>query len=156
QVKCARGAVGQTDGESMMRRLREPKRLGLRLGRLGESAELGEALDQPGAIIDRWRCGDSEILRDPVGREYRQVVGGKLVRSFVLAPTVMRHLEIGRGEDAEPQVPERPGDLQPAVTGYKRLVQLAEHRVCARHERADTASPVIVVQPFSEGLGLAQ
>src|SRR5215467_4629187 len=68
----------------------------------------------------------------------------------------MRHLEIGRGEDAEPQVPERPGDLQRAVTGYKRLIQLAEHRVCARHERADTASPVIVVQPFSEGLGLAQ
>jgi hypothetical protein len=36
----------------MIRRLGKPDRLGFVLGRLGESAELGEAPDQPGAIPD--------------------------------------------------------------------------------------------------------
>ena len=59
-------------------------------------------------------------------------------------------------EDAESQVPEAPGDLQRAGAGHERLVQLAELRVGVRHERADPASPAVVVQPLGEGLGLAQ
>ena len=59
-------------------------------------------------------------------------------------------------EDAESQVPEAPGDLQRAGAGHERLVQLAEQRVDVRHERADPASPAVVVQPLGEGLGLAQ
>ena len=79
------------------------------------------------AIVDRWRCGSSEILVDPVGGQRREVVGGQLDHPLVLAPVVMRLLEIGRGEDAESQVPEAPGDLQRAGAGHERLVQLAEH-----------------------------
>ena len=94
-MERARGEVGQTDGERMMRRLGEPDRLGFVLGRLGESAELGEAHDQPGAIVDRWRCGVSEILVDPVGGQRREVVGGQLDHPLVLAPVVVRLLEIG-------------------------------------------------------------
>ena len=48
-----RGDVGQADRERMMRRLGEPDRLGLVLGGLAESAELGEAQCQPAAIVDR-------------------------------------------------------------------------------------------------------
>ena len=38
-----------------MRQLGEPDRLGFVPGGLGEPAELGEAQDQPVAIVDRWR-----------------------------------------------------------------------------------------------------
>ena len=68
----------------------------------------------------------------------------------------MRLLEINRGEDAESQVAEAPGDLQRTGAGHERLVQLAELRVDVRHERADTASPAVVVQALGESLGLAQ
>jgi hypothetical protein len=40
-MKRARGAVGHTDGERMMRRLSEPDCLGFVRSRLGEPAELG-------------------------------------------------------------------------------------------------------------------
>ena len=153
-VPAARWA--RADGVRMLRRLGEPDRLGFVLGRLGESAELGEAHDQPAAIVDRRRCGGSEILVDPVGGQRREVVGGQLDHPLVLAPVVMRLLEIARGEDAESQVPEAPGDLQRAGAGHERLVQLAEQRVDVRHESADPASPAVVVQPLGEGLGLAQ
>jgi hypothetical protein len=63
---------------------------------------------------------------------------------------------IGRGEDAESQVPEVPGNLQRAAAGPERLVRLAEQRVGERHERADTPAPAVVVQPLGEGLGLAE
>ena len=109
-----------------MRRLGEPERLGLVLGRLSKSAELGEAHDQPVAIVDRYRRGRSERLVDPVGGQRREVVGGQLDHPLVLAPVVVRLLEIGRGQDAESQVSEAPGDLQRAGAGHKRLVQLAE------------------------------
>ena len=67
--------VGRADGERMMCRLGEPDRLGFVLGRLGESAKFREAHDQPGAIVDRRRCGKPEILVDPVGGQRREIVG---------------------------------------------------------------------------------
>ena len=67
-----------------------------------KSAELGEAHDQPVAIVDRWRSGGSEILVDPIGGQRREVIGGKLDHPLVVAPVVVRLLEIGRGEDAKP------------------------------------------------------
>ena len=48
----------------MMRRLGESDRLGLVLGRLGESAKVGEARYQPGAIVDRSGHGHSERPRN--------------------------------------------------------------------------------------------
>ena len=75
-MKRARGTVGLTDGERMLRRLGEPDRLDFVLGRLDESTELREAHDQPVAIIDRSRRGGSEILVDPFGRQHGEVVGG--------------------------------------------------------------------------------
>ena len=68
----------------------------------------------------------------------------------------MRLLEIGRGGNAERHVPEALGDLQRASARHERLVELAEQRVDVRNERVDPAAPAIVVQPFGEGLGLAQ
>ena len=55
----------------------------------------GEAHDQPAAIVDRCRCGVPEILVDPVGGQRREVVGGQLDHPLVLAPVVVRLLEIG-------------------------------------------------------------
>jgi hypothetical protein len=74
EVERARGAVGQTDGVRMARRLGEPDRLGFVLGRLGESAELGKARDQEAAIVDRCWRDVSEILVNPVGGQRREVV----------------------------------------------------------------------------------
>jgi hypothetical protein len=103
--------VGKSDGVRMLRRFGEPDRLGFVRGRLGESAELGQAHDQPGAVVDRRRCGVSEIRVGPVGRQGREIVGGQLDHPLMLAAEVLRLLEIARGEDAESQVPEAPGDL---------------------------------------------
>src|SRR6516225_11119062 len=110
----------------MPRRCREPDRLGFGFGRFGESAKLGKARDEPGTIVDRWRGGQSEILEDPLGGQRGEVVGGKGNHALVLAPNVMRLLEIGRGWDAEPHVPKALGDLQRAGAGRKRLVELTE------------------------------
>ena len=71
----------------------------------------------------------SEGLVDPVGGQRREVIGGQLDRPLELAPEVVRLREIGRGQDAESQVPEAPGDLQRAGAGHECLVQLAEQRV---------------------------
>ena len=51
-MERARREVGVADSEGMLRRLGEPDRLGLVLGRLGESAELGETHDHIGASVD--------------------------------------------------------------------------------------------------------
>ena len=109
-----------------MRRLGEPDRLGLVLSRFGESAQLGEAHDQPGAIPDRWGCDESKILVDPGGGQRRQVVDSQLRHPLVFASEVMRLLEKRRGEDAESQISEAPGDLQRAGASHERLVQLAK------------------------------
>ena len=140
----------------MLRRLGEPDRLGGVLLGLGESAELGEAQDEPAAIVDRWRGGGAEILVDPLGGQDREIVGGQLDDPLVLAPKVVRLLEVRRPEDAESQVPEASGDVQRAVAAHERLVQLSEQRVEIRHRRADSPSLAIVVQPVGERLGLAQ
>ena len=96
EVERARGAVGQTDGERMLRRLGEPDRLGLVLGRLGELPSwarlmTSQARSRPMAVRR------PEILVDPVGGQRREVVGGQLDHPLVLAPVVMRLLEIARG-----------------------------------------------------------
>ena len=155
-MEQARGEVGQADGERMLGRFGEADRLGFVLGRLGESAELGEAHDQPGPIPDRWGYGKSESLVDPIGRQHGEVAGGQLNHPLILTPEVMRLHEIARGEDAKSQVPEAPGDLQRAGAGHERLVELTEQRVGDRHERIDPAAPAVVVQPLGKGLGLAQ
>ena len=133
-MERARGAVGESNGVRMMRRLDGPDRLGFVLGCLGESAEIGEAHDQPDAIVDGCWRGVSEILVDPIGGQRREVVGGQLNHPLVVAPPVMRLCEKARGENAESQVTEAPGDLQRAGAGRQRLVQLAEQRVDVRHD----------------------
>ena len=52
EVQRARGPVRQTDGVRMLGRLCEPDRLGFVLSRFAESAELGEAQDQPDASVN--------------------------------------------------------------------------------------------------------
>src|SRR5207302_188739 len=110
KAEYAGSMVGSTNGERMMRRLGEPDRLGLILGRLGESAELGEAHDQPEAVVDRGWSAASEVLVDSIGGQRREVFGGKLDHPFVLAPEVLHLLETSRGEDAKLQVPPVPCD----------------------------------------------
>ena len=51
--------------------------------------------------------------------------------------------------------PRRAANSRPGC-GRERLVQLAEHRVEAYQGGTDSASPMVVVQPLCEGLGLAQ
>ena len=122
--------MGRTNGERMLGRPGEPEQLGLIRGRLGESAELGETADHPEATVDRYRYGAvSERLVDPVGGQRREAIGGQLDRLLEIAPVEMRLREIGRGQDAEPQVPEAPGNLQCAGAGHQRLVRLAKQRV---------------------------
>src|SRR5436853_7023422 len=133
--------VGSTDRERMTGRLGEPDRLGLVLGRLGESAELGEAYDQPEAVVDRGWSAASKVLVGPIGGQGREVVGGKLDHPFVLAAKVLHLLEIRRGEDAKLQVPQLPCDRQRAGPRRARLVQLAQTRVDVRPERGSPAPP---------------
>src|SRR6266404_1725070 len=137
----------------MMRRLGNPKNLGLVRGRLCESADRGEAPDKPAAIPDRYPKG---IIVDPGGGQGREVIGGQLDYALVFAPVVVRMFETARGLDAESQVPETPGNLQRAGARHERLVQLAEQRVGACQDSADPPSPAVVVQPLGEALGLAQ
>src|SRR5215510_4799212 len=116
-VQHARGEVRPTDGEGVLGWFSEADRLRLVLCRLGKSAKLGEAHDQPGATENRCRHGHPEILVDPLGGQRRKVVGGKLDHAFVFAPIVVRLLEITRGEDAKPQVSKALGDIQGASAG---------------------------------------
>src|SRR5260370_29835677 len=110
----------------MLRRPGEPEQLGLVRGRLGESAEFGEAVDHPEATEDRYRYGAvSETLAGPVGGEHREAIGGQLDRPREVAPELMRLREIGPGQDAESQVPEARGNLQRAGACHQRLLQLS-------------------------------
>src|SRR5262245_31664069 len=92
-------------------RLGELERLGRIPGRLGESAELGEALKQPVPIKDRYRRHSSEELVLRVSRQCRQVVGGELDGPLIVAPKKMHLREKGRNQDAECQVPGPPGNV---------------------------------------------
>ena len=130
--------------------------LGSALGRLGKSAELGETRDQPAPIVDRCRRGKSEKLMDPVCGQLREIGGGQFDRPRVFGPLAMHLRKVGCGLDAQFQVPEARGEFQRPVAGRERLVQLAEHRVEVYQGGADPASPMVVVQPLREGLGLAQ
>jgi hypothetical protein len=89
------------------------------------------------------------------GNTARLSVASSTTRSYS-PPPVIRLREITRGEDAESQVPEAPGDLQRAGSRRKRLVEITEQRVGVRHDCADPASPALVVQSLGEGLRLAQ
>src|SRR5207253_10644098 len=110
----------ESDGVRMMHRLGKPDRLGFVLRRLGESAELSEALDQEATIVDRCRCGASEVLVEPVGGQRREVVGGQLDYPLVLATPIMRLPEVARGGDAESQVSAARRDPQRAGAGPER------------------------------------
>jgi hypothetical protein len=140
----------------MTGRLGDLDRLGFVRRGLGEPAELGEAHDQPAAVEDRYGLVGSKRLVDPVGGQRREVVGRQLDHPLVLAPVVLGHIEIARGEDAESQVPEALGDPQRARAGHERLIQLAEYGVGDGREGARPASPGVVVQPLGEVLGFAQ
>ena len=76
-----------------MRRLGESERLGLVPGRLGESAEPSQALNQPAAIVDRYREGGSEGLVDRVRGQRGEVIGGQFDHPLVVAPEEVRLLE---------------------------------------------------------------
>src|SRR4029078_9668815 len=84
------------------------------------------------------------------------MVGGQIHYPCMLAPEEMHLREKACGKDAEPQVPEAPGELQRASAGRKPVVQLANSAVHARHDGADPAAPAVVVHPLGEGLGFAQ
>src|SRR5262245_19278615 len=86
------------------RRCRKPDHLSFGLGRFGESAELGEAHEEPATVEDRWRGVEPEVLGDPLGRQRGEVVGGQRHNSLGLAPEMMRLLKIGRGGNAESRV----------------------------------------------------
>jgi hypothetical protein len=68
----------------------------------------------------------------------------------------MRLPELGCGRDADSQVPEALGDLQRAGARRNRLVRFPEQSLDVPDECVDLAAPAVVVQPFAEGLGLAQ
>src|SRR5262245_63688428 len=155
-MENARVAVGQAHGVRMLRRLSDADRLGGRDRGLGESPELREAQDEPATIVDRWRYGGTEILVDPLGGQGAQVARGQLDDPFVVAPEVVSLLEIRRGQNAESQIPEAPGDLQPAGAALDSMVQLPEQRTEVGRDGADLAPPTIIVQPVGQGLGLAQ
>ena len=136
--------------------LGQPEYFGLVRGGLGESAEFGEAPDEPVTIVDRCGLDVPEILADPVGGQCGKVVGRERENPLVLAPIVVRLLEKARGEDAELQVPRRPRDRQRPAAASERLVQLSALGMGVRHERVHTASPALVVQSRGQGLGLAE
>src|SRR5215216_1095562 len=74
----------------------------------------------------------------------------------MVAPERVRLLEVGRGQDLEPQVPEAPDDLQSASAECQRLFHLADRRMHAHLENACLASSVVVVQLLGEALSLAE
>ena len=100
-----------TEGERVLRRLGEPAHLAFLLDRLGKSTKMGEAQDQPGAIVDRCRRVDSnEVMVGQVGRQRLQIVRGQLNRLLVLPAMVVSLSEIGRGQELELHVPKLPGN----------------------------------------------
>src|SRR4026207_1124678 len=122
-MKPARGVVGFPNRERMLGWPGESEQLGLVRSRLGESAELGKAVDYPEATVDRDRYGAvSERLVDPVGGQCRAAIGGPLGRPLEVAPIEMCLCEIGRGQNTESQVPEAPGNLQRAGAGHQPLL----------------------------------
>src|SRR5229473_1950452 len=103
-MERGRRQMSKTDGKCTLRRSGKPDRLGFVLDRFGEPAELGEATDEPEAVEDACRCGQREILVEPIGWQHREVFAGKLHHLFVLAQEIMRLLELRRAEYAQPQV----------------------------------------------------
>ena len=77
QVDLACGDVGPADGKRMVCLCRQPDRLAFGLGRFAESAELGQAQDQPATVVNRWRGGESGKLGDPLGGQHGEVGGGQ-------------------------------------------------------------------------------
>src|SRR5262249_54995559 len=112
--------------------------------------------DQKAAVVDRCWSSTSESLMEPFVGQHGKVIDGEGNCPFVLASPIVGLLEKGRSEDAESQIPEACGDFQRAGARRKRIVQLTEQRMAVRHEGADLATPAVVVQPFGEGLSLAE
>src|SRR5262245_9387060 len=138
----------------MLRRLRELDERGLMISRLSESAEMGEAHDQPDAVADGYWYEASEGLVDPVGGEHGEIVSRQLDHRRVLAAHEMRESQQTCGEDTELHVLEPPGDLQGPEASHERLVQFAEKRLGDCHRRIDPTASAVVVQPLGDGLGL--
>src|SRR5262249_38800813 len=99
----------------MLGRFSEADRLRLVLGRLGESAQFGEAHDQPGATKDRCRYSHPEILVDPLGGQRGEIIGGELDDALVLAPIVVRLLKIAGARNTKLKSAKRLGDFQGAT-----------------------------------------
>ncbi len=156
EVQRSRCRVGEAQSVPMVRRIDEPHRLGLTLGRLRESAEASEALDQPGPVVDLGRCGTSIGLFAPIGWKHRKIVDRELNHPLVVAAEVVCLLEVCRGQDAQVQVVEPPGHFQRPVAARKRRVQLGKVCVRVRHVDVDAPPPSIVFQPLGEGPGFAQ
>ena len=149
--------LGPTDGVRVLGWLGELDRLRLVFGRLGESAELGEAHDQPSATEDRCRHGHAEIFVDPFGGQRREVLGGDLDHVLVLAPVVVRLLEIARGEECEASSRRARWAISRArvpVTRASSSSSSVDRTVVMK--AADLATSTIVFQPLGEGLGLAE
>src|SRR5262245_60973707 len=112
QVEPAHGKVGKADGVRMLRRFRTLDEGGPMIRRLSESAEMGEAHDQPDAVTDRYWYEASEGLVDPVGGERGEIFRGQLDHLPVLATHEVREPQQTCGENAEFHVLEPPSDLQ--------------------------------------------
>jgi hypothetical protein len=140
----------------MLRRVGEPDRLGSAIGRLGELTDLGEGQEQPGAIHDRGRQGQSETFVVPAGGKRREIVGGQIDDPLVVASRVVGELEIRRRGDPEFQVFKSPGDLQRGGAGHQGLIQPGDERVRDREDGEDMTAPGVVVETLGECLRLAE
>jgi hypothetical protein len=104
---------GLANGECVMRRLSEPDRFGFAFAPFREAAELGETEDEPLAIVNGNRCGESEA---PVGTVCgrREILNRELHRPLVFTTEVMRLRDIGHSETAELWIFQLPSDRQRA------------------------------------------
>src|SRR4029453_19188192 len=137
-------------------RLGELEQVGSALGRLGKSAELGETRDQPEPIVDCWRRRKPERLMRPVWGQVRGIGSAQFDCPRIFGPITMHLCEMSNGLDAQSRVTEARSEFQCPVAGCERLIQLAADRMKVHQGGADSASPMVVVQSFREGLGLAQ
>ena len=99
---------------------------------------------------------ESVIQRCRIGQERGQVRGGEGHHAFVFAPVEMNLLKYGPCVNAPCMIIEALHGLQCASACQKGVVQFADQRVGDRLKAVDLPLPVIVLQPFSEAIGLVQ